>query len=82
MDVVRFELPNHCVNSYARYHFSTKADYVLVEDVHEWLEEHQVSYTIRMHKDYIEEDIWDHRFQYDILFDDPVKAVLFKLRWH
>lgn len=80
---IRVILPVHCVNRHALWHFSTKADFVLTEETHDWLRDNNAPFSIEMHFEKTNIIGADPDFyEYDIIFYDLTHATFFKLRWH
>ncbi|RYD45747.1 MAG: hypothetical protein EOP83_30815 [Verrucomicrobiaceae bacterium] len=53
--------------------------YMPVEEVRAWIWEHGVKYVLRSHREKSDPDGW--RMYYTIGFDDPNRALEFKMRW-
>ena len=72
-----FPIPHHLLTSLATFWCSDDADLILVEEVRNWLNEHDMPFQIGYVDDPDLEDECDHY----IFFQSHYDAIEFKMRW-
>lgn len=81
MDLIKFPIPSDLLASYARWWFGDKADFVLNEEVSEWIGEQDIRVQVKALHLRHKEPTFDSDIQYEIIFECVRDATLFKLRW-
>jgi hypothetical protein len=81
MDLITIRLPRHLINDHAIWWYGDTANFVLNDDVIDWLMAESIIPSLKIVHQKRKEPQTGDEIQYDLIFNSVREATLFKLRW-